>query len=85
MLADAGVPQNSEFPAFVNPYVSVRNRVAELARAQTGSEHGSDHGKGVQRFFDERDWELQSARARVQELESLIKRQGSIGRRLKVS
>ena len=77
MLADAGVPQNSEFPAFANPHVSVRNRVAELERAQTGSEHGSDHGKGGQRFLDERDWELQSARARVQELESLIKRQGS--------
>ena len=77
MLADAGVPQNSEFPAFVNPYVSVRNRVAELERAQTGSEHGSDHGKGVQRSLDERDRELQPARARVQELESLIKRQGS--------
>ena len=77
MLADAGVPQNSEFPAFVNPYVSVRNRVAELERAQTGSEHGSDHGKGVRRFLDEHDWELQSARARVQELEGLIKRQGS--------
>ena len=77
MLADAGVPQNSEFPAFVNSYVSVRNRVAELERAQTVSEHGSDHGKGFQRFLDERDWGLQSARARVQELESMIKRQGS--------
>ena len=77
MLADAGVPQNSEFPAFVNPYVSVRNRIAELERAQTGFEHGSDHGKGVQRFFDECDWVLQSARTRVQELESLIKRQDS--------
>ena len=76
MLADAGVPQNCEFPAFVNPYVSVWNRAAELERAQTGPEP-SDHGKGVQRFPDERDWELQSARARVQELESLIKRQGS--------
>ena len=77
MLADAGVPQNPELPAFVNPYANVRNRVAELERAQIMSEHGSDHGKGVQRFLDERDWELQSARARVQELESLIKRQGS--------
>ena len=47
MLADAGVPQNSEFLAFVNPYANVRNRVAELERAQTGSEHGSDHGKGA--------------------------------------
>ena len=63
MLADVGVPQNFEFPAFVNPYVSVRNRVAELERAQTVSEHGSDQGKGVQRFLGERDWELQSARA----------------------
>ena len=35
MLADTGVPQNSEFPAFVNPYVSVRNRVAELEPSQT--------------------------------------------------
>ena len=86
MLADAGVHQNPEFPAFVNLYVSVRNRVAELERAQTSSEHGSDHSKGVQRFLDERDWELQSARARVQELESLIKRQGSrLGRRSKGS
>ena len=44
MISDAGVegPQNSEFPAFVNPYISVRNRVAELGRAQTMSEHGSD-------------------------------------------
>ena len=77
MLADAGVPQNPEFPAFVNPYVSVRNRVAELERAQTSSEHGSDHGKGIQWFLGEHDWELQSACARVQELENLIKRQGS--------
>ena len=61
----------------MNPYVSVRNRVAELERAQTSFEHGSDHGKGVQRFLNEYDWELQSARARVQELEGLIKRQGS--------
>ena len=44
MLADAGVPQNPEFPAFVNPYVSVRNRVAELERAQTTSD-GSSMGK----------------------------------------
>ena len=51
MLADAGVPLNSEFPVFVNPNVSVRNRVAELERAQTGAKHGSDHGKGVQRFL----------------------------------
>ena len=77
MLADAGFPQNPEFPALVNPYVSVRDRVDELERAQTGSKHGSDPGKRVQRFFDKRDWELQSARARVEELESLIKRQGS--------
>ena len=71
MISDAGVegPQNSDFPAFVNPYISVRNRVAELERAQTMSEHGSDQGEGVQRFFDERDWELPSARARVQELD----------------
>ena len=61
----------------MNPYVSVRNRVAELERAQTVSEHGSDQGKGVQRFLGERDWELRPARARVQELESMIKRQGS--------
>ena len=78
MLADAGVDmQSTEFPAFVAPYVSVRNRVAELEKPRTTSEHGSDHGKGVHRFLDERDWELQSARARVQELESMIKRQGS--------
>ena len=50
--------------------------VAELERAQTTSEHGSDQRKGVQRFPDERDWELQSARARAQELD-MIKRQGS--------
>ena len=61
----------------MNPYVNVRNRVAEWERAQTASDHGSGHGKGVQRFLAERDWELQSARARVQELESLTKRQGS--------
>ena len=77
MLADAGDPQNSEFPAFVNPYISVWNFVVELERAQAWSEQGSDHGKGVQRFLGERDWGLQSACARVQELESLIKRQGS--------
>lgn len=61
----------------MNPYISVRNRAAELVWAQTTFEHGSDQGKGVQRFLGERDWELQSARARVQELESMIKRQGS--------
>ena len=79
MLSGVGgeVLQNSEFSAFVSPYISVRNRVAELERAQTTSEHGSDQGKGIQRFLDERDWEFQPARARVQELESMIKRQGS--------
>ena len=83
MFSDVGgdVLQSSEFPAFVGPYIIVRNRVAELERAQTTSEHGSDQGKGVQRFIDERDWELQSARARVQELhtyvEGMINRQGS--------
>ena len=77
MLADAGVDmQSSEFPAFVAPYVSVRSRVAELERIQAAFEHGSNHGKEAHRFL-ERDWELQSARARVQELESMIKRQGS--------
>ena len=44
MLSDAGVPQNTEFPTFVNLYVSVQNRVAELGRAQTSSDHGSGHG-----------------------------------------
>ena len=77
MLADVGVPQNSEFPAFVNSCVIVRNRAAELERAQTVSEHGSDQGKGFQRFLDERDGELQSACARVQEVGSMIMRQGS--------
>ena len=79
VLSDVGgdVLQNSEFTAFVGPYISVRNRVAELERAQTTSEHGSDQGKGVQRFLGERDWELQSARGRVQELEGMIKRHRS--------
>ena len=60
-----------------NPQVSVRDRIAELESAQTRSEPATDHGHGVQRFLDERDWELQFARLRVQELESMIKRQGS--------
>ena len=79
ILFDVGgdVLQNSEFPAFVGAYVSVRSRIAELERAQTSSEHGSDQGKGVQQFLDERDWELQSACARTQDLEGMIKRQGS--------
>ena len=63
--------------AVTNPHVSVRDRVAELERAQTRFGPASDHGHEVQRFLDERDWNLQSARVRVQELESMIKRQGS--------
>ena len=55
MHANAEVPQNLEFPAVVNPYVSVQNRVAELERAQISSEHGSGHGKRIQRFLDERE------------------------------
>ena len=80
MLSDAGVDvQSSEFPAFVAPYVSVRNRVAELERERIreAAGPGSDQGKGVSRFLDERDWELQSTKARVLELESMIRRQGS--------
>ena len=47
MFADARVFQNPEFPAFMNSYVRVWNRVAELAEAQTSSEHGSDQGKEI--------------------------------------
>ena len=63
--------------ALVNPYVSVLNRVAELERAQTMFEHGSDQGKGIQRFLDGRAWELQPGRPRDQKLKILIKRQES--------
>ena len=57
--------QNFEFPDFVSPYISVRNPMAELERAQTMSEHGSHQGKRVQLFLGERDWEIQSARTQV--------------------
>ena len=42
-----------------------------------GSDHGSHRSHRIQKFFDEREWELQSVRLRFQELESMIKRQGS--------
>ena len=79
VLSDVGgdVLQNSAFTSFRRSLHSVKNRVAELERAQTTSEHGLDQEKGVQRFLDERGWELQSARAGGQELEGMTKRQRS--------
>ena len=59
-------------PAFVGPYLAARNRVSELERATAQSATGSDRGKGVSRYLDEKDWELQSVRARVRELEDMI-------------
>ena len=41
------------------------------------SERISYHGHIVQQFLGERNWELQSARLRIQELATVIKRQGS--------
>ena len=61
-----------------NQRVSVRNRIVLLQRAQIRSEPAFDHGHYVQRFFlNEHDLELQSAQRRIQELESMIKRQDS--------
>ena len=58
--------------------VSVQDRIALLERAPTRSEPASDHGDVVQRFLlEEHDLGLQSAQMRIQELESMIKRQGS--------
>ena len=58
--------------------ISVPDRIALLERAPNRSDPASDHGHGVLRFlFDEPDLELQSARMRVQKLESMIKRQSS--------
>ena len=58
--------------------ISVQNRIVLLQRAPNRSEPSCANGHWVQScFLDEHEWELQSANMRIQELESMIKRQGS--------
>jgi hypothetical protein len=79
MIAEVSgeVPQTSVSSAFVGPYVHARARVEELEKARTPSGRNSDTGHGMQRFMDDREWELQAVRTRVHELESLINRPAS--------